>query len=78
MQAPTHRLSKLCARFSIFDSVSFLYKVYIFVQQNVCTLWLQNVIVPFKIKVKEKPHTALLPDASRPLVFSGLKSFKIQ
>ena len=26
------------------------------------TLWLLNVITPFKIKIIEKPHTVLLPD----------------
>ena len=36
-------------------------KVYIFVQQNVWTLWLYNVITPFKMKIIEKPHTVLLP-----------------
>ena len=37
-------------------------KVYTFVQQNVWTLWLSNVLVPFKIKIIQKPHTVLLPD----------------
>ena len=37
-------------------------KVYIFVQQNAWTLWLKNVIISFKIKIIEKPHTVLLPD----------------
>ena len=37
-------------------------KVYIFAQQKVWTLWLWNVIIPFKIKIIEKPHTVLLPD----------------
>ena len=32
------------------------------VQQNAWTLWPQNVIIPFKIKTIEKPHTVLLPD----------------
>ena len=32
-------------------------KVYIFVQQNAWTIWLWNVIIPFKIKIIEKPHT---------------------
>ena len=35
-------------------------KVYIFVQQNVWTLWLQNVITPFNIEIIEKTHTDLL------------------
>ena len=37
-------------------------KVYIFVQQKVSTLWLKNVIISFKIKIIEKPHTVLLSD----------------
>ena len=36
--------------------------VYIFVQQNAWTIGLLNVIIPFKIKIIEKPHTVLLPD----------------
>ena len=43
---------KLCVGFSIFDFVSFLLK----------TLSPYNVIIPFKAKVIEKPHTVLLPD----------------
>ena len=53
---------KLCEGFSIFHSVSFLLEFFIFVQQKSRTLWLQNVIIPFKIKIIEKPHTVLLPD----------------
>ena len=37
-------------------------KVYIFIQQNAWILWLKNVIIPFKIKIIEKPHKVLLPD----------------
>ena len=37
-------------------------KVYIFNQKNAWTLWLYNVITPFKIKIIEKPHTVLLPE----------------
>ena len=37
-------------------------KVYFFVQQNAWTLWLKKVIIPFKIKITEKPHTVLLAD----------------
>ena len=44
-------------------------KVYVFVQQNACILSLQNVTIPLKIKIIEKPHTALLPDVPRPLFF---------
>ena len=36
--------------------------VYIFVQQKAWILWLSNVIIPFKAKGIEKPHTVLLPD----------------
>ena len=39
-------------------------KVYTFAQQNVWTLWLWNVIIPFKIKIIEKPLTFLFPDLS--------------
>ena len=52
---------KLRVVFSIFDSVSFLLK-FVFVQQNAWTLWLQKIIIPFKIKIIEKPHTFLLLD----------------
>ena len=37
-------------------------KVHIFVQQNAWTLWNYNVIIPFKIKIIEKPLTVLLPE----------------
>ena len=46
---------KLCVGFSIVDSVSFF-------QQKAWTLWLLNIILPFKIKTIEKPHTLLLPN----------------
>ena len=36
-------------------------KVYIFVELKVLTLWLYNFLIPFKIKIIEKPHTVLLP-----------------
>ena len=36
-------------------------KVYIFVQQNTWILWHWNLIIPFKIKIIEKPHF-LAPD----------------
>ena len=36
-------------------------KVYIFAQQNARTLWIY-VIIPFKIKIIENPHTILLQD----------------
>ena len=47
----------------------FVFKVYIFVQQNAWTVWLENVIIPFKIKIIEKPQTILFP---------AKRSFKIQ
>ena len=34
--------------------------LHIFVQQNAWTLWVQNVIIPFKFKIIEKPNTILL------------------
>ena len=37
-------------------------KVYIFVQQNQMTLWLSNLVIPFKIKIIEKPHAVLHSD----------------
>ena len=37
-------------------------KGYIFGQQNAWTLWLWNIIIPFKIKIIEQPHSILLPD----------------
>ena len=40
---------------------SIFIKVYIFVQQNAWTLWL-NVTIPIKMKIIEKPHTVLLLD----------------
>ena len=39
-----------------------LIKVYNFVQKNACSFWLQSVIIVFKIKIIEKPHTVLFPD----------------
>ena len=33
------------------------YKVYIFVQQKAWTLWVWNIIIPFEIKLIEKPYT---------------------
>ena len=48
---------KLCVEFSIFDSVSFLLKFIFFFQRNEWTL-----IIPFIIKIIQKPHTVLLPN----------------
>ena len=53
---------KQCVGFFIFDSDSFLLKFKYIFQQNAWTLWLLNVIISFKIKVIEKPHTVLLPN----------------
>ena len=50
-------------------------KLYIFAQQNAWILWLSNVIIPFKIKIIEKPLTVLLPDL---WFLSCNRSFKIQ
>ena len=36
-------------------------KLFIFAQEKPWTLWLQNLIIYFKRKVKEKSHTVLLP-----------------
>ena len=54
----------------------FIIKVYIFVQQNAWTLWLQKVIIPFKIKTIEQPQTVLLPSTSDFQV--TIRSIKIQ
>ena len=52
------RLSKtVCEIFHVWFRFAFI-KAYIFVHQNTWAL----VIVPFKIKIIEKPHTALLTD----------------
>ena len=56
------RLSKTVCEIFQFQFGFVFIKVYIFVQQNASTLSLQNVIIPFKIKIAEKPHTALLSD----------------
>ena len=37
-------------------------KVWFFVQEKASTLWLEKVIIPFKIEIIGKPHTLLLPD----------------
>ena len=53
------------------------FKVYIFVQQKAWTLWLWNVIIPFKSKTTGKPHRLF---ALRPVCgFSvATRSFTIQ
>ena len=37
-------------------------KIYIFVQQKTRTVWPWNVIIPFKIKIREKLHIVFIPD----------------
>ena len=54
------RLSKNVCRIFLFVSHFVVIKVYVFVQQN-ATLWFQNVMIPLKFKIIEKPHTILLP-----------------
>ena len=54
---------------------SVLIKVYFFVEHNAWTLWLKNVIIPFKIKIIGKTTHSL---AFTPLIFKLQKSFKIQ
>ena len=44
--------------FSIFDFVSFL----VFAQQKAWILWLSKLIIPFKIKIIEKPHMLFVLD----------------
>ena len=55
-------LSKTMCGIFHFQFKLFFIKVYIFVQQKPWSLWLWNVIMSFKIKIIEKPHTLLLPD----------------
>ena len=72
------RLSKtVCGIFHFRFPFVFI-KAYIFVQQNVWTLWLKNFhnLTPFKIKIMEKPHAVLLPDLHFKLQQDVLK-FKI-
>ena len=51
------RLCKTVCGFFRFRFRFVVIKVYIFVQQNTWTLWLWNVIISFKFKAIEKPHT---------------------
>ena len=53
---------KTVCKISHFRFRSVFIKVSIFVQQNTWTIWLNSVIIPFKIKVIEKSHTVLLHD----------------
>ena len=58
------RLSKtVCGIFHFLFHFVFI-KKYIFVQRHVWTLWIQNLIIPFKIKIIKKPHTVLQLDLS--------------
>ena len=50
----------VCGTFHFWSRSAFI-KVYIFVQ-NARTILLYKVIIPFKIKIIEKPHAVLLPD----------------
>ena len=59
LKCKVHHL--LCVGFSIFDCLVFI-KIYIFVPQKAWTLWLWTVIITFKIKIIQNPHTLLLPD----------------
>ena len=55
-------LSKsVCDIFQLWFCFVFI-KIYIFVQHKPWTLWLQIVIIPFKIRIVENPLTLLLPD----------------
>ena len=57
-----HLSKTMCGIFHFRFRLVFI-KLYIFVQQKACTPWLRNVIIiPFKIKIIEKPYTVLLPD----------------
>ena len=52
---------KLFVVFSTFDFVSFLFKFIFLVNKNAWAFWLQNIIIPFKIKIIEKPRMVLSP-----------------
>ena len=54
--------SKTCVRFSNFDSVLFLLD-FIFLFNKMHRLFdFKNIIILFKLKIREKPHIVLLPD----------------
>ena len=42
--------------------IRFFLKVWFFIQQKAWILWLWSVTILFKVKIKEKSHTLLLPD----------------
>ena len=54
-----HLSKNMCGIFQFQLRLVFI-KVYIFVQQKAWTLFLQNVTIPFRIKIIEKPHTVWL------------------
>ena len=56
------RLSKAVCRIFHFQFRFVFINVYIFIQQNAWALWLRNVVIPFKIKIIEKPNKDLPPD----------------
>ena len=58
------RLSKTAFEIFHFRFRFVFIEVYIFVQHHEWTLWLYNVIIPFKFKIIERPHRVLLPDLS--------------
>ena len=64
---------RVCVGFSIFDSVPFLLKFIFFFQQNAWTIWLQNVIILFKIKIIQS-HTQFCPG----FLSCNSKFFRIQ
>ena len=66
------RLSKIVGGIFHFRFCFIFIKVYIFVQQKAWTLWDYNIIIPFKIKIIEKPHSLLLLDL---WFLSGNKKF---
>ena len=49
-----HLSKTVCESFHFRFQFVFI-KVYIFVQEKAWTLWLENIISPFKIKIIEKP-----------------------
>ena len=59
------RLSKTLSGIFHFRFRFVFFKVYIFVQETTWILWHWNSIIPFKIKIIEKPHFF----ASRPQIF---------
>ena len=56
-----HLSKTVCGIFHFRFRLLFI-KIYIFVQQKTRTVWPWNVIIPFKIKIREKLHIVLIPD----------------